>query len=44
MEYRQYFAHGIIFNDVEAVIQLLHDNNFVFADLRAPNILIINAT
>ncbi|RIB19165.1 hypothetical protein C2G38_2015932 [Gigaspora rosea] len=33
-----------IFNDVEAAIQLLHDNNFVFADLRAPNILIINAT
>jgi hypothetical protein len=33
-----------IFSDVKAAIQLLHGNNFVFADLRAPNILIVNTT
>ncbi|CAG8558173.1 9147_t:CDS:2 [Funneliformis caledonium] len=37
---REIRSNNIIYDDVKFAIELLHSNNYVFADLRLPNILV----
>ncbi|RIB07705.1 hypothetical protein C2G38_2252459 [Gigaspora rosea] len=40
LDQRDIRPSNLIYNDVKLAIELLHSNNYVFADLRLPNILV----